>query len=50
MKNTNISHIIFELNLDYYFHVFFKYETNPYPKYHLANKIAEELRYIWFVI
>lgn len=36
--------MFFNLNCNYYFHIFFEDKVNFYLKFYLANKLAKKLR------
>ena len=43
-KNTNTSHILFELNYGYYSQVSFKDNVDSYSRFCFADELVEKLR------
>ncbi len=43
-KNTSTGYTSFELNYGFHLWVLFKEEIDPYSRFRLANKLADELR------
>ena len=43
-KNANTGHTLFELNYKFYLQVLFERDVDPYSKFCLANKLANELK------
>lgn len=49
IKNINTSFTLFKLNCDYYSHIFYQDNINPYSNSYLTNKLANELKYLMFI-